>query len=71
MITDAVGLLSFYFSAHAVVAITALASQVTHVAMVDAVQSSGFYLSFAAVVADASSIPCPLVQNMGNIMQVS
>ena len=54
-IADAVGLLFFFYSAHAVATETALVSvtAVDAVLTTDAIQSSGFYLFFAAVAAVA------------------
>lgn len=54
MITDAVGLSSFSFSALAVVAIMALASQEIPVEIMDAIPLFGSYLSFAAVAVDSN-----------------
>mgnify|MGYP001785610282 CR=1 FL=1 len=55
-IADAVGLSFFFYSAHAVATETALVSVTAADAVLttDAIQSSGFYLFFAAVAAVAS-----------------
>lgn len=58
-IADAVGLSFFFYSAHAVATETDLVSVTAADAVLttDAIQSSGFYLFFAAVAAVASKYP--------------
>lgn len=58
-ITDAVGLLFFFYSALAVVmeAVLDLAADVAAIQITDAIPSSGFYLFFAAAAAEVSKQP--------------